>query len=59
MADQILVPIAEGQRLLGGISRSKIYDLLGDLQTIKLGSRRMIIKASIADYIAKLASTDE
>ncbi|MBV28258.1 MAG: hypothetical protein CMM22_00410 [Rhodospirillaceae bacterium] len=59
MEPEILVPISEGQRLLGGISRTKLYDILSDLQTVKVGKRRMIIRASLDDYVAKIAFPHE
>ena len=44
---------------MGGISRTKLYDILSDLQTVKVGKRRMIIRASLDDYVAKIAFPHE
>jgi hypothetical protein len=57
-AERLLLPIPDAQRLLGGISRSHVYELLaaGDLVGVRLGRRRMIVTASCEALVARLAT---
>lgn len=40
------------------VSRSKVYELLasGDLRSVKVGRRRLVSEAQLAQYIARLES---
>ena len=57
-----LACIQETRRLLGGIGRSTVYELLanGELRSVhirtrgKLRGRRMILTESIQDYVKRL-----
>lgn len=43
---------------LGGISRRKLYDLMdaGHLRSVKIGARRLVSDAAIAEYVERLDS---
>ena len=53
----LAVAIAETQRLLGGISRTSVYELVRDrqLKKIKIGRRGLITVASINALVDRLA----
>ena len=57
MQDRTLYSIQESRRLLGGISRNMIYQLLrtGRLASVVIGSRRFISAEAIADLIERLS----
>ncbi len=50
-----LASIREGMRDLN-VGRSKIYDLMdrGELVSVKIGSRRLIVRPSIGELIERL-----
>jgi excisionase family DNA binding protein len=53
--------IPESQRILGGISRTLMFDLIksGEIKTIKVGSRRLIPRSSIDAFLVnKLLEED-
>lgn len=52
-APRKLVPYDEARHLLGGISRSLLYDLLqeGRVERVKLGSRGFVTVKSIDQFI--------
>jgi excisionase family DNA binding protein len=54
-----LYSIQESRKLLGGISRNTIYQLLrtGRLASVVIGSRRFISAAAIADLIERSTTT--
>jgi excisionase family DNA binding protein len=49
-----LYSIEEARKLLGGIARNTIYELLrnGDLSSVEIGRRRFVSATAIADFIA-------
>ncbi len=51
-----LLTIERATQALGGISRSKIYELLrsGELGSVKIGSRRLIPATAIYEFIQGL-----
>ena len=55
MTEPILVSIREAGRIVG-VGRTKTYELLdrGDLETVKLDGRRLVVMASIKKLIQKL-----
>jgi|HubBroStandDraft_2_1064218.scaffolds.fasta_scaffold302112_2 hypothetical protein len=59
MQDRTLYSIHESRRLLGGISRNMIYQLLrtGRLASVVIGSRRFISAEAIADLIERSTTT--
>jgi hypothetical protein len=59
MLDRALYSIQESRRLLGGISRNTIYDLMrtGQLASVLIGCRRFIAADAIADLIARSTTT--
>jgi hypothetical protein len=59
MQDRALYSIQEARRLLGGISRNTIYQLLrtGQLASVVIGCRRFISPAAIAELIARSTTT--
>ena len=60
MQDRTLYSIQESRRLLGGISRNMIYQLLrtGRLASVVIGSRRLISAEAIADLIERSTTTE-
>ena len=55
MSEESLVSIPETRKILGGIGRTKTYQLLeSDLETVKLGSRRLVIRSSIDRLVERL-----
>lgn len=59
MQDRTLYSIQESRKLLGGISRNMIYQLLrtGRLASVVIGSRRLISAGAIADLIERSTTT--
>ena len=59
MQEPTLYSIQEARRLLGGISRNTIYQLLrtGQLASVVIGCRRFISRAAIDELIAKSTTT--
>lgn len=55
-----LVAMAEAGRLLGGVSRDTVEELLArnDLRSVAIGRRRLVVRASIAAYVARQAAAD-
>jgi excisionase family DNA binding protein len=55
MQEPTLYSIQEARRLLGGISRNTIYQLLrtGELASVVIGCRRFISRAAIDELIAR------
>lgn len=60
MLDRALYSIEESRKLLGGISRNTIYQLLhgGQLASVVIGSRRFISAQAIADLIERSTTTN-
>ena len=60
MQDRTLYSIHESRRLLGGISRNMIYQLLrtGRLASVVIGSRRFISAEAIGDLIERATTTE-
>jgi excisionase family DNA binding protein len=54
-----LIPIRDVADLLGGVSRSHVYELIGsgDLVAVHLGRRRMVVAASVVSYVDRLTGT--
>jgi len=54
--DRRLASIPGTTEILGGISRSRVYELLaaGELEAVKIGSRRLVVVASIDAYVERL-----
>ena len=48
--------IPEAQERLGGICRTKVFDLIksGELRSVKVGRRRLIPESAIVEYIERL-----
>jgi excisionase family DNA binding protein len=59
MQDRALYSIQEARKLLGGISRNTIYQLLrtGQMASVPIGGRRFISAAAIADLIDRSTTT--
>ena len=57
----LAVPIAGTQRMLGGISRTSVYELFksGQLQKIRIGKRALVTVASINALVDRLAAAQE
>jgi hypothetical protein len=55
----LAVSVAEAQRILGGISRTAVYELArdGQLKKIRIGRRGLITVASISAFVDRLAQT--
>jgi excisionase family DNA binding protein len=59
MQDRALYSIQEARKLLGGISRNTIYQLLrsGELASVVIGCRRFISAAAITELINRSTTT--
>jgi excisionase family DNA binding protein len=59
MQDRALYSIQEARKLLGGISRNTIYQLLrsGELASVVIGCRRLISAAAITELITRSTTT--
>ena len=53
MDDIELVPLGEAMKTLG-VGRSKFYELLPSLEGVKIGSKTLVTKASLRDFVAGL-----
>lgn len=53
-----LVPVPEAMETLGGIGRTKFYDVVnaGELVKVNIGSRSFITAESLAAYLERLVS---
>jgi hypothetical protein len=52
-----LTPIPDACKYMGKVSRAKFYaDILPELETVHLGTRHLVVVASMDRYIARLAS---
>ena len=60
MNDAVLYSINDARRLLGGIARNTIYQLLanGQLNSVVLGRRRFITAAAIAQLVVNATTND-
>ena len=60
MDKQGLYTITEAMKLLGGISRNTIYDLMreGRLASLKIGKRRFVPSHAIDEFIDVSTTTD-
>jgi hypothetical protein len=60
MQVRTLYSIQESRKLLGGISRNTIYQLLnmGRLASVVIGSRRFISAEAIADLVERSTTTE-
>jgi hypothetical protein len=56
--EPVLVSVAVAKNLLGGISTSYTYELLarGQLQSVSLGRRRLVVRSSIDELVNRLAA---
>jgi excisionase family DNA binding protein len=59
MQDRALYSIQDARKLLGGISRNTIYQLLrsGELASVVIGCRRFISAAAITELITRSTTT--
>jgi hypothetical protein len=55
--DQLIVPNDEAMRRLGGIGRTKFYELVEnkEIEQVKIGRRAFITTRSIAAYVDRLS----
>jgi excisionase family DNA binding protein len=53
-----LLTVEEASDELGGISRSKTYELIrsGDLRSVQIGRRRLIPKDAVIDFVQQLTN---
>ena len=60
MQDRRLYSIQESRKLLGGISRNMIYELLrtGRLASVVIGTRRLVSAEAIGDLIERSTTTE-
>jgi excisionase family DNA binding protein len=57
----LLISVEEACLLLGGIHRItlwRMYSKRGELRTVKIGSRRLVVRQSLDDFIASQAESD-
>ncbi|MEO7018335.1 MAG: helix-turn-helix domain-containing protein [Leifsonia sp.] len=59
-ASRLLYRIEEAQEQLGGIGRTKIYELMntGQLKTVKIGRRTFVAQSALAEYVSRLTEGD-
>ena len=57
LCEPILLTIPEAQRV-AAIGRTTLYDLMGQgaIRSVKVGTRRLVVFASLRDWIASLGS---
>lgn len=57
--ERLLVPYMEAMAALGGIGRTKFYDLVdgGELTKVNIGRRGFITAESLAAYVDRLKET--
>ena len=57
LVEPLTVTVRRFEELLH-IGHTKAYELInaGEVQTVKLGTRRLVIYASVRDYLLRLAS---
>lgn len=55
--EQLLFNVAEASKVLG-IARSKLYMLIkdGEIETVKLGDRRLVPEEALRNFVRKLRS---
>jgi excisionase family DNA binding protein len=55
--DQLLYDIPGSEQQLGGLGRSKVYELIqtGELRVVKIGRRTFISRAELEAFIARQA----
>lgn len=58
---RLLHPIPEVQDLLGGMSRSTLYEIIkdGDIAVVKVGRRTYIADVELERYVRALTKADE
>lgn len=59
--ESILVPFKKARELLGGICADTLYDLInaGELESLKVASRRLVVRASLYAYITREVEKDQ
>lgn len=57
--DRELYPLPEARKKLGGLSHSKLYELVkkGDLRLVKIGRRSYLTREEIRRFVASLSSS--
>lgn len=57
----IFVPLPEAARLLGDVTVREVYFRIeaGDLLSVKQGRRRMVVRASLDQYAARLIREEQ
>ena len=60
MSEERLASITETRQRLGGIGRTKVYELIeSDLETVKIGRRRLVVSSSIDRLVERLRCNGE
>lgn len=51
-----LLPIPDAREALGGLGRTKVYELIasGELRTVKIGRRRFVPASAVEEYVSRL-----
>lgn len=59
--EKILFSEAEGREALGGLGRSKFYELIrdGEIQIVKIGRRTFVARDELERYVASLSKAVE
>jgi len=57
----LLVSVRDARQMLGGVGRTKIYQLmdLGKLRSVSIGRRRMLVTASIERLVDEMLDKKE
>ena len=55
-----LLDLTEARAVLGGIGRTKLYELVGtgELRTVKIGRRRFVPVQAIEEYVQGLSGAE-
>jgi excisionase family DNA binding protein len=60
VASALLIPLTEASEVLGGVSESTLRRLLasGELESVKVGRRRMVTTRSLDSLVERLATEE-
>lgn len=58
-AGELLVDIPRAGEILGGVGRDVVYDLIraGEVQSVHIGRRRLVLVSSLREYVDRLTAT--
>jgi hypothetical protein len=58
-SDRLLVPYGEAMRQLGGLGKTKFFQLVegGEIERVRIGRRGFVTARSIEAYVQRLSAT--